>query len=175
MGVNFLILDEPTNHLDLWARDALEQALLQFEGTVIVVSHDRYLLNHVVDQLIVLEGDGRCQLIHGNYDTYEMMRAQQEAARGQQKTKPQEAYDSARQLTPVKQKRRRRFPYRKVAELEVEIAAEEAKIRDLESLMASPDLYRDGERVQATTHSFEEAKIRLAQLYERWEEAVELN
>src|SRR5207245_5252277 len=78
-GVNGLVLDEPTNHLDLWACDALEQALLNFEGTAIVVSHDRYFLNRVVDQLIVLEGDGRCQLIHGNYDTYQLMRAQQQA------------------------------------------------------------------------------------------------
>src|SRR5207253_3659708 len=86
-GVNVLILDEPTNHLDLWACDALEQALLQFEGTAIVVSHDRYFLNRVVDQLIVLEGDGSNQLIHGNYDTYELMRAQQEAAAAE-KRKP---------------------------------------------------------------------------------------
>src|SRR5262249_16760497 len=80
LGVNVLVLDEPTNHLDLWACDALEEALLEFEGTAIAVSHDRYFLNHVVDQLIVLEGDGSCQLIHGNYDTYEMMRGQQDAA-----------------------------------------------------------------------------------------------
>src|SRR6516162_151461 len=79
-GVNVLVLDEPTNHLDLWACEALEQALLEFEGTVIVVSHDRYFLNRVVDLLIVLDGDGRAQVIHGNYDTYERMRAQQEAA-----------------------------------------------------------------------------------------------
>src|SRR5438034_8325283 len=71
-GVNVLILDEPTNHLDLWACDALEQALLAFEGTVIVVSHDRYFLNRVVDLMIVLDGRGGSQVIHGNYDTYEM-------------------------------------------------------------------------------------------------------
>src|SRR5260221_2982461 len=80
-GVNVLVLDEPTNHLDLWACDALEQALSAFEGTVIVVSHDRYFLNRVVDLLIVLDGAGRSQVIHGNYDTYERMRAQQEAPR----------------------------------------------------------------------------------------------
>src|SRR6516165_9804282 len=77
LGVNVLVLDEPTNHLDLWACDALEQALLEFDGTVIVVSHDRYFLNRVVDQLLVLQGDGGVQVIHGNYDTYELMRAQQ--------------------------------------------------------------------------------------------------
>ncbi len=75
-GANVLVLDEPTNHLDLWACDALEQALMDFEGSLIVVSHDRYFLNRVVDLLLVLEGDGRVWVIHGNYDTFERMRAQ---------------------------------------------------------------------------------------------------
>ena len=87
-GVNVLVLDEPTNHLDLWACDALEQALLEFDGTAIVVSHDRYFLNRVVDLLLALDGKGEVQLIHGNYDTYEMMCAQQaEAARVGEATK----------------------------------------------------------------------------------------
>src|SRR5262249_6414666 len=73
-GCNVLVLDEPTNHLDLWACHALEQALLEFEGTAIVVSHDRYFLNRVVDMLLVLEGGGWVRVIHGNYDTYERMR-----------------------------------------------------------------------------------------------------
>ena len=85
-GVNVLVLDEPTNHLDLWACDALEQGLLEYEGTVLVVSHDRYFLNRIVDQLIVLDGDGKSQLIHGNYDTYELMRAQQAAANQAEKS-----------------------------------------------------------------------------------------
>src|SRR5205085_11733447 len=76
-GVNVLVLDEPTNHLDLWACDALEQALLDYEGTAIVVSHDRYFLNRVVQLLIVLEGDGRVRIVHGNYETYERMRVLQ--------------------------------------------------------------------------------------------------
>src|SRR5262249_27110601 len=87
-GANVLVLDEPTNHLDLWACDALEQALQDFEGTVIVVSHDRYFLNRVVDLLVVLEGEGRARVIHGTYDTYERMRALQEEAKAAPARKP---------------------------------------------------------------------------------------
>ncbi len=72
-------------------------------------------------------------------------------------------------------KRKRRFPYRKVEELEAEIAQNETELRQLEAAMASPELYRDGEKVKQTTKAFEDAKARLAQLYEHWEEAVELN
>jgi ATP-binding cassette subfamily F protein 3 len=179
-GVNVLVLDEPTNHLDLWACEALEQALLEFEGTVIVVSHDRYFLNRVVDLLIVLDGDGRAQVIHGNYDTYERMRAQQEAsapARTARKAadNSRAAAAPANAALPAKAKRKRRFPYRKVEDLEADIAAGETRLRELEQLMASPDLYRDGERVKETTRAFEETKAHLQQLYEHWEEAVELN
>ncbi len=179
-GVNVLILDEPTNHLDLWACDALEQALLEFEGTAIVVSHDRYFLNRVVDVLLVLDGSGNVQVIHGNYDTYELMRSQ--SARSAGVNSPQK--EAAGRQTPTRQpsaaatakvKRKRQFPYRKVEELEADIAALETEIQELERTLASPDLYRDGERVKQTTKAFEEAKARLQYLYEHWEEAVELN
>jgi ATP-binding cassette subfamily F protein 3 len=183
LGVNVLVLDEPTNHLDLWACEALEQALIEFEGTAIVVSHDRYFLNRVVDLLIVLEGDGRCQVIHGNYDTYERMRAQQAADGGRNSEMPiqpvsETEMPSAESRMPSavgKVRRKRRFAYRKVEDLETDIAREETHLREVEQLLASPDLYRDGGRVQAATRDFEETKQRLQQLYEHWEEAVELN
>lgn len=174
LGVNVLVLDEPTNHLDLWACDALEQALLAFDGTLIVVSHDRYFLNRVVDQLFVLDGRGGVQVIHGNYDTYEMMRAQQQATRGEGRAR-EENVDRPTSAPPARQKRKRRFPYRKAEELEQDIAAAEAKRHELEQLLASPDLYRDGARVKDTTRAFEEIKVQLARLYEHWEEALELN
>ena len=75
----------------------------------------------------------------------------------------------------TKDKRKRKFPYRKVEDLEADIAVTETEIQALEQLLASPDLYRDGERVKQTTKAFEEAKAQLHQLYEHWEEAVELN
>ena len=60
-------------------------------------------------------------------------------------------------------------------ELEADIAAEETRLKELEAALASPDLYRDGDKVKETTQAFEDAKVKLAQLYEHWEEAVELN
>jgi ATP-binding cassette subfamily F protein 3 len=175
-GVNVLVLDEPTNHLDLWACDALERALLEFEGTVIVVSHDRYFLNRVVDLLLVLDGSGGVQVIHGNYDTYELMRAQQEAARSEVvKKKPTEASRPAANDVAPKQKRKRKYPYRKVEEIEGDIAQAETELHEIEELLASPELYRDGERVKQTTRAFEETRTHLQELYEHWEEAVELN
>ena len=176
-GGNVLVLDEPTNHLDLWACDALEQALQDFDGSAIVVSHDRYFLNRVVDLLIVLEGDGKCRVIHGNYDTYERMRALQSETKAPAKkqSEPEAAPAPAASAAPAKVKRKRRFPYRKVEDLEADIAAQEAALRELERQMASPDLYREGDRVKEVTRAFEETKVKLAQLYEHWEEAVELN
>jgi ATP-binding cassette subfamily F protein 3 len=180
-GVNVLVLDEPTNHLDLWACDALEQALLEFEGTCIVVSHDRYFLNRVADLLLVLDGAGGVQVVYGNYDTYELLRAQQEeAARASAAKKKDDkataaAPPAARGGSAKKEKRKRRFPYRKVEEIEAEISTVEDEVQELEERMASPDLYRDGDRVKETTKAFEEAKARLARLYEHWEEASELN
>jgi ATP-binding cassette subfamily F protein 3 len=182
VGVNVLVLDEPTNHLDLWACEALERALLEFEGTVIVVSHDRYFLNKVVDLLIVLEGDGRSQVVHGNYDTYELMRAQQEAARAAEANRRRQPAGgepsvpvTSTTAAPAKAKRKRKFPYRKVEELEADVAAAEERLREVEARLASPELYRDGDKVKETTQAFEQAKAKLQQLYEHWEEAVELN
>ncbi len=178
-GVNVLVLDEPTNHLDLWACEALEQALLEFEGTCIVVSHDRYFLNRVIDLLLVLDGNGNVQVIHGNYDTYELMRAQQELARQEAKKKKEDATEKSApppsQSTGKPQKRKRKFPYRKTAEIEAEIAEAETERAELEQQLALPELYRDAARVKQTTKAFEEVKEALAQLYEHWEEAVELN
>jgi ATP-binding cassette subfamily F protein 3 len=75
----------------------------------------------------------------------------------------------------TKPKRRRRFPYRKVDELEADIAAEEARLRELEQRLASPDLYRDREKGKEAIRAFEETKDKLEQLYEHWQEAVELS
>ena len=69
-SANLLVMDEPTNHLDIWSCEALERSINEFEGTVLVVSHDRYFLNQVADRLIVI-ADGRARVIEGDYETYQ--------------------------------------------------------------------------------------------------------
>jgi ATP-binding cassette subfamily F protein 3 len=179
-GANVLILDEPTNHLDIWACDALEEAIKEFDGTVIVVSHDRYFLNRIAELLIVME-PGRVELVYGNYDTYELLRAAREnaaaeeaarKAKHQPAPKKQEAVASA----PSKSgKKKRKFPYRKVADLENDIAAQETLVAELEASLATEAVYRDANKFSDTMKAHLEGKEKLAKLYEHWEEAVELN
>jgi ATP-binding cassette, subfamily F, member 3 len=177
-GANVLVLDEPTNHLDIWACDSLEDAVKAFEGTVIVVSHDRYFLNRVAEMLIVFE-DGRPEVVYGNYDTYELLRANRAAANAGRNTKPSAAPTRAAAAGTAgaddKPKRKRKFPYRKAADLEADIAAAEGRIVALEAAIQSVEIYRQPEKLKATMADLDAAKAALPKLYEHWEEAVELN
>ena len=170
-GVNVLVLDEPTNHLDLWACDSLEEALKAWEGTVVVVSHDRYFLNRVVDLLIVLD-QGTSEVVYGNYDTYELLRAARDRDRKGEAT-TREAQPAA--VAAGKPKRKRKYPYRKAADVEADIAAMEAKVTELEFALVSPDVYRDASKLKQTMADLEVARAALPGLYDHWEEAVELN
>jgi ATP-binding cassette subfamily F protein 3 len=179
LDASLLILDEPTNHLDLWARGALERALKRFNGTVLFVSHDRFFLNKVADHLLVVE-PGRFRVIEGNYDTYlHLVRrglaigdrapsaARPTSAPGPDAPRPQRESKPAR--------RKRRFPYRKVAELEAEIELRERRVEELHVALATPDVLRDGERVKKAMAELQEQQTALPALYEHLEEASELN
>jgi ATP-binding cassette subfamily F protein 3 len=177
-GANLLILDEPTNHLDIWACDSLEKALKEFEGTCIVVSHDRYFLNRVADLLIVF-ANGTAEVVYGNYDTYEALRqARQQAATpnagsGRKSATAKKTPAPSSNAQPAK--RRRKFPYRKVPDIEADIAVAEQKIAALEASLQTPEVYRDATRLRETINELDKTKDALALLYQHWEEAVELN
>ncbi|HET6572697.1 MAG TPA: ABC-F family ATP-binding cassette domain-containing protein, partial [Fimbriiglobus sp.] len=175
-GANVLVLDEPTNHLDIWACDSLEEALKAFDGTAIVVSHDRYFLNRVADVLIVFH-DGRAEVVYGNYDTYELLRQSrdQAAKANPERQRGGSSTPNGPPLPAGKVKRKRKFPYRKVPDLEADIAATEATITGLEAALQGVDLYKDPPRLKQTMADLEAAKAQLPRLYEHWEEAVELN
>ena len=173
---NVLVLDEPTNHLDLWARDALESTLREFAGTVLFVSHDRYFLNRVADHVLVLEPD-RVSIIDGNYDAYLYRMRQRDLDNSviQHDVKTQSGSTSSRRAREKTPRQKRKFPYRKVEELELEILKHETRIEQIHSELASPEVLRDGQQVKALQTELQQLQDKLAELYEHWEEAVELN
>jgi ATP-binding cassette subfamily F protein 3 len=180
LNANVLILDEPTNHLDLWSRAALEQALRAFEGTVLFVSHDRYFMDRVATHIFAFEAT-RWRLYAGNYSNYtDSLRRACEETSAAEPTERASASKTAAGTSPggaasQAVRRKRKFPYRKVADLEGEIAAAEARMAQLQEDLANPDLYRDGQRVKESRQAYDEVERDLARLYEHWEEAVELN
>jgi ATP-binding cassette subfamily F protein 3 len=174
---NLLLLDEPTNHLDLWARASLEKSLRRYAGTVLFVCHDRYFLNQVADHLLVAEA-GRFRVIEGNYDAYLHLVGRGLASGESSLVDQRAARNTTSAPRPDRDKatrRRRKFPYRKAAELEVEILQRESRVEQLHEALASPDVLRDGQRVKQTKLELEEQRRALAQLYEHWEEAIEMN
>jgi ATP-binding cassette subfamily F protein 3 len=174
---NFLVLDEPTNHLDLWARDSLERSLLEFDGTVLLVSHDRYFLNRVVDHVLVVE-PGRFREVEGNYDAYQHL-VSQGLAGGGASTKAAEEREKAGAKRPPRGEKaarpKRKFPYRKVADLEAEIFERESRVEALHAELATPEALRDGQRVRTIQAEIAAQQAALATLYPHWEEASELN
>ncbi|MBI1345166.1 ATP-binding cassette domain-containing protein [bacterium] len=170
---NVLILDEPTNHLDLWSRDALERSLREFAGTVLFVSHDRYFVDRVATHLLVYERDHWFEF-PGGYSDYVAFRKQVVAE--ERATAERAAAKSATAANSAKpSKRKRKYPYRKVDDIEAEIAERETVHQQCEADLANPEVHRDGERLKATMQNYEVVKRRLQELYEHWEEAVELN
>ena len=186
MEANVLILDEPTNHLDLWSRHALEKAIREFDGTVILVTHDRYLVNAVADNVLVMRG-GKASQIKGNYDTYrhwlkEGLAVEDRGAIGSRDSKQNPNLRSAKsegtagsESTNRKPRRKRKFPYRKVEDLEQDIEAMEELIEQLHAQMLEPENLRDGRKMKELQQSLADNEARLLDLYEHYEEACELN
>ena len=175
-SANLLVMDEPTNHLDIWACDALERSIREFEGSVLVVSHDRYFLNQVADRLVVV-ADGKARVIEGDYEAYQHVAAKEAEALARKaaaSAPPAEAKDVPRP-DGKSDKRKRKYPYRKVPDLEREIAEVEAEIAHLEDLLAQPVTWKETLKAIAAQDRHKLLQEKLVKLYEHWEEAVELN
>lgn len=174
---NLLVLDEPTNHLDLWSRDALEMALKEFDGTLLFVSHDRYFLDQVATNVLVVE-PGHWACYGGNYSDYVLFLKNREAelnAAGAHSTQTNKVAKSEDRRSSREPRRKRKFPYRKVADIESEIAEKEATVAQCEANLADPAYHRDATRMKTNMELYESTKASLVALYEHWEEAVELN
>ena len=173
-AANLLVMDEPTNHLDLWSCASLERSINEFEGTVLVVSHDRYFLNQVADRLVVLS-EGKARIIEGDYDAY-LHFAQLEKDRARAAAKPPRPPEPApAPRVPVAKgaKSTKKFAYRKPAELEKEIAHLEPEIRALEDLLGQPATWREPLKAARCQDRHRDLKAQLERLYEHWEYATE--
>jgi len=170
---NFLILDEPTNHLDLDNKEILENALIDFDGTILFVSHDRYFINRVATQILELSENGST-LYLGNYDYYlekkeEESLAQEKiaAAKKQTKSVPSEKYDF--RLKKERQKKKRTLS-RNIQELEKELEKIELKISEITQKMELPENFSDHLRLTELNSKLEEAQKSLENSLTSWEE-----
>lgn len=173
---NVLVLDEPTNHLDLNTKEVLEDALAEFGGTIILVSHDRYLLNKVASRIIEIKHD-EVNSYEGNFDTYseavnaarqlkmqseaEIKRAEEEKAYKENKARQ---YRSKEQRAADAQKRNR------IRELEKEIEDTEVLIFELENAISDPEIASDYSKMSEKCKELEEAKTALDQKMDEWAE-----
>lgn len=173
---NVLVLDEPTNHLDLNTKEVLEDALAEFGGTIILVSHDRYLLNKVASRIIEIKHD-EVNSYEGNFDAYseavnaarqlkmqseaEIKRAEEEKAYKENKARQ---YRSKEQRAADAQKRNR------IRELEKEIEDTEVLIFELENAISDPEIASDYSKMSEKCKELEEAKTALDEKMDEWAE-----
>jgi ATP-binding cassette subfamily F protein uup len=176
-GANVLVLDEPTNDLDLLTLNVLERLLLGFDGSVLLVTHDRYFLDKVATAILAFEGDGRATRYPGNYEMYRTLKEQAEAARAAPSppdSSPRAGARAADRASAEAGRRRRKLSFNEQRELEgmeaAILAAEERKDA-LESALADPETYRrDGAGVARLRAELERATAEVETLYARWQQ-----
>lgn len=162
-GFNFLLLDEPTNHLDAFSREELEDTLLNYQGTMLIVSHDRYFINKLATRIIELTPNG-CNQYLGNYDDYAEHRYIADAPKKDKEAKPK--------TNDYKLKKERQSNLRKLntksKNLEAEIESLEEKIETIQNELNSADY----ERLMELTSSLDELTNKRDTLLEEWEQVV---
>lgn len=177
--VNFLIMDEPTTHLDITAREALEEALVDYNGTLLLISHDRYFLDKLVGRVIELM-DGCLDEYSGNYSYYLWKRGQKldslennsetivslEHRTSGYKTKEQKRLEAQ---TRQEVSRERNRLQKIIARIEKDIEESESQLKEMEAKLADPITYRDGTDIARLKRDYAKIKRRVEKLYESWE------
>lgn len=172
---NFLLMDEPTNHLDLDAKEVLEKALADYDGTLLFVSHDRYFINELANKIVVAK-DGQAKIYEGNYTYYLNEKAKEEAAA--QETAAQEApvvkAVSENKLSYQEQKKRdseKRKLERQVAQAEKDLEELEAKEQEIQEAMADPAIAADFSKLGPLQEDLTAVQEKISQVSQAWEDA----
>jgi ATP-binding cassette, subfamily F, member 3 len=169
---NLLILDEPTNHLDLDSKEVLENALIEYPGTILFVSHDRYFINRIATKVLELSKDGSKEYL-GDYDYYVEKKLEQEElaaleAASSRKLVQIEAIEKSSYQQDKESKKLERQRKRKLEEIEQRIEELEEQIQNFEEQLCEPDIFQDHEKVLEITQNNEKAKAELDSLMEEW-------
>ncbi|MCA1012055.1 ABC-F family ATP-binding cassette domain-containing protein [Halobacillus halophilus] len=175
LEANFLVLDEPTNHLDLDSKEVLEAALIDYPGTLLFVSHDRYFINKIATNVVEMLPE-ETRLFLGDYDyyvnkkqeEYELQQIEEaERLENEPQSKEPQAKNSFQEDKAVKREERKKN--RRIAEIEEEIEKLEAKLEEIEELLCDPEVYQDHERSLELTESSSQTQQRVEKLMEEWE------
>ncbi|MFD2046469.1 ABC-F family ATP-binding cassette domain-containing protein [Ornithinibacillus salinisoli] len=167
---NLLVLDEPTNHLDIDSKEVLEAALIDFPGTIIFVSHDRYFINKIADQVVEMQKDGVTVYL-GDYDYYMEKKQEEEELIKLQETEEttDHADDKKRSFKEEKKlQSEQRKRERQIAKLEETIEKLEEELSSLEEKMTEPEVYEDHEKALEFTNKSNELKHEIEKLMEEW-------
>ncbi|MCK9210557.1 MAG: ATP-binding cassette domain-containing protein [Ignavibacteriaceae bacterium] len=166
-GGNFLLLDEPTNDLDLPTLRVLEEALIAFEGCVIIVSHDRYFLNRVCNGILAFEDNGSIHFSEGNYDYY----IEKRKARIKVESVPDQKEKNEEKKQKLKVKKLTWKEAKELETIEENIITAEAEVERIEKIFSSPDFYEKyAMQTIELNLQLEQAKHAVKLLFERWEE-----
>ncbi len=169
-GSNLLLLDEPTNHLDAASREELENTLLDYSGTMLIISHDRYFINKLADRVLVLSQSGVKEYL-GNYDYY-LERTKDEAEQQKQtaakKEKPQNDYFLKKQLASEERKRQT-----KLKKAEAEIERLDKEIEETQNLLATEEVVSDYEKLMKLSDRLEQLQKEQEEQYAVWEELAD--
>ncbi len=171
-NANFLLLDEPTNHLDIDAKEVLEDSLINYEGTILVVSHDRYFLNKVVNKIYDLSEDGAFEYL-GNYDYYLEKKAELDETDDVEtiaKTKTQINAEKKKEREIIRGRQQRE---KTIKELEEQIEMHENEIHELEIKLCEPSTYNDNFLIINLNERLNIRKKELQELYLLWEELMD--
>ncbi|MDM8102029.1 ABC-F family ATP-binding cassette domain-containing protein [Oceanobacillus oncorhynchi] len=176
---NLLILDEPTNHLDIDSKEVLESALIDFPGTILFVSHDRYFINRIADQVAEMQASS-VKIYLGDYDYYLEKKAEEEERRllqlqNQQKVTEEPAASAKKRSFQEEKQRQReeRKRKRRIEELETSIEQQEETIAAIELEMTKPDVFDDHKKTMELTNKLSALKEELDQFMEEWAELEE--
>ncbi len=163
---NFLCLDEPTNHLDIWSRDALEDALEDYDGALVLITHDRHLIRAIADVIAEVR-DGRVRTFEMPYDEYVEKVADEPAPAPEQRERQDTAKDRRRASAAERQAAN---AYRKaVRNVEDRLEAVHTELRAMEERLADPSFYTTEPDIQAFMRTYAAAKERIARLEDEWD------